>query len=123
MAARIAILVCLENSFWHIQHGTNASVGFTTAWHNYHAIQHVVLNQKLNNYLRLKGSKDWFTGRKKNGISEEECMDYADIILSNLLRKLILIFLGQANLMPYIQPALRLVLQGSNNEKVKGRSS
>jgi hypothetical protein len=55
------------------------------AWHNYHATQHVALNQQVNNYLRSKGSKDWFT--RKYDISEEECMDYIDIILSNLLRK------------------------------------
>jgi hypothetical protein len=61
-------------------------VGFTTAWHNYHANQQVMLNQQLDNYLRLKGSEDWFTRKRKSDIvSEEECMEYTDIILSNLL--------------------------------------
>jgi len=56
----------------------------------------VVLQQKLDNYLRSKGSKDWFTGKKKNDISEEECMEYTDIILSNLPCKLDSHLFGQA---------------------------
>ena len=84
-AARIAILICLENSFWHMQHGSNVVASFTMAWHNYLAIQQAILNQQLDNYLRSKGSEDWVTRTHK--VSKEQSMEYTDIILANLLCK------------------------------------
>jgi hypothetical protein len=46
----------------------------------------VIVGQQLDNYLRSKGSKDWFI--RKHNVSEEEYVEYYGIILRNLLRKL-----------------------------------
>ena len=61
-------------------------VSFRKAWHDYFASHHAILDQQLDNYLRSKCSQDWFT-RKHFKPSEEECKEYTDIILKNLLRK------------------------------------
>ncbi|KAF8240078.1 hypothetical protein L208DRAFT_1352970, partial [Tricholoma matsutake] len=81
----IAILVCLEHSFWIAQQGFNFTDGFTKAWKLYTQTQCALVNQELDNYLRSKSSKDWFTIQYSP--SEEECFQCRQIVLNNLLCK------------------------------------
>jgi len=81
----IAILICLEHSFWIVQQGFNFNDGFNKAWKFYLKVQHVLIDQELDNYLRSKGSNDWFTMKYRP--SEEECAECRKIVLNNLLRK------------------------------------
>jgi len=81
----IAILICLEHSFWIVQQGSNFNDGFTKAWKFYLKTQYILVDQELDNYLRSTGSNDWFT--MKYGPSDKECAEYRRIVLNNLLRK------------------------------------
>jgi len=65
--------------------------GFTKAWIIYLKTQHALVDQKLDDYLRSKGSNDWFT--MKHCPSEEECAECRKIVLNNLLCKFSLCFL------------------------------
>jgi hypothetical protein len=56
-----AILICLEHSFWLTQQGSSPTQAFTTALATYLKDKHMVVDQKLEDYLMLKGSSDWFT--------------------------------------------------------------
>ena len=80
-----AILVCLEHSFWIAQQGFNPSDAFTKAWKFYLKTQHALVNQELDDYLRLKGINDWFT--IQHHPSDEEYAECRKIVLNNLLRK------------------------------------
>jgi hypothetical protein len=79
----IAILICLEHSFWITQQGFSSNDSFTKAWNLYLNTQHALVNSELNAYLRSKGSNDWFI--KKHYPSDEECADCTKIVLNNLL--------------------------------------
>lgn len=84
-ATWIAILICLEHSFWITQQGSNPHDGFTKAWISYLETQCALVNQELNDYLRSKGSNDWFTTQYYP--SEVECAECRKIVLNNLLCK------------------------------------
>jgi hypothetical protein len=77
--------VCLEHSFWIEQQGFNSHDAFTLAWQFYNETQCALVAQELDDYLRSKGSNDWFT--VKYLPSEEECVECRKIILDNLLCK------------------------------------
>ena len=81
----IAILICLEHSFWIVQQGSNSKDGFTKAWEFYFQTQHILVDQELGNYLRSMGSNDWFTMKYRP--SDKECAECRKIVLNNLLRK------------------------------------
>ena len=81
----IAILICLEHSFWIAQKGSNASGSFTKAWKFYLQTQHTLVNQELDDYFRSKGSNDWFTTQYYP--SKAECAECRKIVLNNLLCK------------------------------------
>ena len=80
-----AILVCLEHSFWIAQQGSNSIDSFDKAWKFYLSTQYTLVDQELDNYLKLTGSDDWFTN--KHTPSEEECAQCRKIVLNNLLCK------------------------------------
>ena len=96
-----AILVCLEHSFWIVQKGSNSKHSFTKAWNIYLQTQHALVDQALDDYLRLKGSNDWFT--IKHYPSEEERAEYVQIVLNNLLCRFSLCLLW-VDLLIYLQP-------------------
>jgi len=79
----IAILVCLEHSFWFVQQGSNSNDAFTKAWKFYLETQDALVDQDLDNYLKSKDTNDWFT--MKHFLSEEECSECKKIVLNNLL--------------------------------------
>jgi len=81
----IAILICLEHSFWIVQQGSNSNDGFMEAWKFYLKTQHILVDQELGHYLRSIGSNDWFTMKYRP--SEAECAECRKIVLNNLLRK------------------------------------
>jgi hypothetical protein len=81
--AFIAILICLEHSFWSSQQGSSPTVGFTEALDTYLKNKRVLVDQRLENYLALKGSNDWFT--MKYFPSNDECIEFQKIVLDNLL--------------------------------------
>ena len=80
----LAVLICLEHSFWLIQQGSSPIDGFTKALDIYIEDKHVLIDQRLRNYLMLKKSKDWFT--IKHCPSNDECTEFQKIVLDNLLR-------------------------------------
>jgi len=79
----IAILVCLEHSFWIVQQGSNFNDGFTKAWKFYIETRCALVDRELDGYLRSKGSNDWFT--MKHFPSQEECVECKTMVLNNLL--------------------------------------
>jgi len=81
----IAILVCLEHSFWITQQGSNPTDGFTKTWTFYLKTQCALVNQELDDYLMSKGSNDWFTTQYCP--SEAECAECRKMVLNNLLCK------------------------------------
>jgi len=86
----IAILICLEHSYWITQPGSDPSNGFTKAWTFYLKTKCALVNQEVDDYLRSKDSKDWFT--TKYCPSEAECAECRKIVFNNLLRKSSLCF-------------------------------
>jgi len=104
-SAWTAILVCLEHSFWSTLQGSNPSDGFVRAWKIYLKTQCALVNQRLNDYLRSKGSNDWFT--TQHYPSEAECDDYRTIILNSLLCKSSLFFFKLRELLIYLQLILK----------------
>jgi len=81
--AFIAILICLEHSFWLTQQGSSPTVSFTEAWDTYLKDKRVLVDQRLENYLTLKHRNDWFT--IKHSPSDNECTEFQKIVLDNLL--------------------------------------
>ncbi|KAF8240110.1 hypothetical protein L208DRAFT_1374412 [Tricholoma matsutake] len=55
----VDIIGCLVHA--QFQQGSNFTDGFTKAWKLYTQTQCALVNQELDNYLRSKSSKDWFT--------------------------------------------------------------
>ena len=96
-----AILICLEHSFWLVQHGHNSNDGFTKAWKFYLKTQHALAGYELDVYLKSKGinDSDWFMS--KYHPSEKECVECRKIILNNLLRKSSPVFFELEMLIPY----------------------
>jgi hypothetical protein len=80
-----AILVCLEHSFWIAQQGVTSNAAFIMAWKIYIETQFAIVAQDLDGYLMSKGGNDWFT--VAHVPSEEECVEYRNIVLHNLLCK------------------------------------
>jgi len=79
-----AILICLQYSFWFFTTGSNAEHAFNKAWKFYLETQHTLVAQELDQFLKLKHSKDWFSMEYRP--SEEECVELRQIVLHNLLR-------------------------------------
>jgi len=98
----LAILVCLEHSFWH--QGSSPSKGFTEAFNVYLKDKHALLDQKLKAYLMSKKSNDWFT--MKFCPSHDECAELRNIVLDNLLRKTSSCLLSLVLLIQSLQPIL-----------------
>ena len=80
-----AILVCLEHSFWIVQQCSNPTDGFIKAWDIYLKTRRALVDREVDNYLRSKDGGDWFIF--KHRASEEECAEFKDIVLNNLLCK------------------------------------
>jgi len=78
-----AILICLEHSFWIFQQGSDLIGCFIKAWESYLKTRHALVDQELDNFLRSKGSKDWFT--MKHCPSDKELAECRKIALNNLL--------------------------------------
>jgi len=81
--AFIAILICLEHSFWLTQQGSHPTKAFTEALGIYLKNKHAVLDPILDDYLTLKASNDWFT--TKHQPSVDEVIGFRQIVLNNLL--------------------------------------
>jgi len=81
--AFIAILICLEHSFWLTQNGSRPVEAFIKTFHAYIQEARAILDQKLEDYLKSKQSKDWF--RTKYHPSPNECTEFRKIIFDNLL--------------------------------------
>ena len=81
----LAILICLEHSFWLTQQGTSPTQAFTTAFDTYIKDKHLLLNQILADYLMLKRSDDWFT--IKHCPSYDEYTEFRKIVFDNLFGK------------------------------------
>jgi len=81
--AFIAILICLEHSFWLTQHGCSPTKGFTETLATYLKDKRAMLDKILEDYLTLKGSDDWFT--TEHHPSHNECVEFRNIVLDNLL--------------------------------------
>jgi len=81
----LAILICLEHSFWLTQQGSSSTQAFTAALAIYLKDKRIVVDDRLENYLMLKRSGDWFT--TEHHPSYDECIEFQKIVLDNLLRK------------------------------------
>jgi len=81
----LAILICLEHSFWLTQQGSSPTEGFVAALDIYLRDKHVLLDQRVEDYLMSKGINDWFTTKHKP--SDDERLEFKIIVLDNLLRK------------------------------------
>ena len=81
----LAILICLEHSFWLTQDGSYSTDGFIKALDTYIEEKHALLDQRLRDYLTLKQSDDWFI--MKHHPSPNECAEFRKIIFENLLCK------------------------------------
>lgn len=81
----LAILICLEHSFWLTQQGSSPTNAFTEAFDTYLKDKQMLLDQRLEEYLALKQSDDWFTIR--HSPSDDECAEFQKIVLDNLLCK------------------------------------
>jgi len=79
----LAILICLEHSFWMVQHGSSSLNGFINGLDIYLKNQHALVDQQLDGYLKSKDSHDWFT--IKHHPSQEECTEIQKIVFNNLL--------------------------------------
>jgi len=80
----LAILICLEHSFWLTRQGSSPSKGFTEALDTYLTDKRALLDQKLQDYLASKGSNDWLT--MGYCPTDDECAEVQKIVLDNLLR-------------------------------------
>jgi hypothetical protein len=81
----LAILICLEHSFWLTQQGSSPTQAFTEALDTYFKDKHMLVDQKLENHLILKETSDWFT--TQHSPSHEERIEFRKIVLDNLFRK------------------------------------
>jgi hypothetical protein len=81
----LAILICLEHSFWLSQQGSSPTQAFTEALDTYLKDKRMLLDQTLEDYLLLKESNDWFI--TKHHPSQDECTDFRKIVFDNLLCK------------------------------------
>ena len=66
-----------------VQQGSNSLNAFINAFDMYLKNQRAVVDKQLDDYLRSKGSQDWFT--MKHEPSAEECAECQQIVLNNLL--------------------------------------
>jgi len=81
----LAILICLEHSFWLTQEGSSPTKGFTEALDTYLKDNRALLDERLDDYLTSKGSNDWFITNYHP--THNECAEFRKIVLDNLLRK------------------------------------
>jgi len=81
----LAILICLEHSFWLTQQGSSPTKGFTEALDAYLKDKRALLDERLEDYLTSKGSNDWFI--TKYHPTHDEFAEFRKIIVDNLLRK------------------------------------
>jgi hypothetical protein len=85
IVTRLAVLICLEHSFWLTRPGSSPTEGFIKAFDTYIKEKCALLDQRLDDYLKSKQSTDWFT--TKHHPSPNECTEFLKIIFDNLLRK------------------------------------
>jgi len=81
----LAILICLEHSFWLTQQGSSPTQAFTAALAIYLKDKRMAVDEQLENYLMLKQSYDWLT--TKHNPSYDECIEFQKIVFDNLLRR------------------------------------
>jgi len=81
----LAILLCLEHSFWLTQQGSSPINGFTETLDTYLKDRRALLDERLEDYLTSKGSNDWFIAKYRP--TPDECAEFRKIVLDNLLRK------------------------------------
>jgi hypothetical protein len=77
-AVWLAILICLENSFWHVQQGSSAQDGFVKALNLYSTTT-------MDKYFISQETNDWFA--TKRSPSKAECNAFKNDILANHLCK------------------------------------
>ena len=75
-ATLTAILICLENSFWHTQQGSTLEDGFQMAWISY-------LAMNIDNHLISQWPNDQFTIESFQ--SEADLTKFVNVILANCL--------------------------------------
>jgi hypothetical protein len=71
-----AILLCLENSFWHVQQGSSAQDGFVKALNLYSTI-------KMDKHFISQETNDWFVIKKSP--PKAGCTAFKNDILANRL--------------------------------------
>jgi len=103
----LAILICLEHSFWLIQQGSSPTQAFIEALDTYLKDKRVLLDERLDDYLMLKGSSDWFI--IKHRPSYDECTEFRKIVFDNLFCKTSPFFFQLVLLMQYFQLVLNFL--------------
>ena len=83
----VAILICLEHSFWLTQQGSSPTEAFTKAFDTYIKDKRAQVDQTLAAYWTSKGSDDWFTADSEHRPSANERTEFLKIVHDNLLRK------------------------------------
>jgi len=81
----LAIPICLEHSFWPTQQSSSSAEAFMEAFDIYLKDKHMLLDQRLKEYLAVKGSDDWFI--IKHSPSDDECAEFWKIVFDNLFGK------------------------------------
>jgi hypothetical protein len=81
----LAILICLENSFWFAEQKTSAIDGFLLALDSYSTKQ-------MNEIVISQCSNNWFDMEEYP--SDEELIKFQQIVLENLLCKFYFFFLN-----------------------------
>ena len=104
LVTHLAILICLEHSFWLSQQGSSPTKGFTEALNTYLKDQHTLVYQRLEEYLTSKGTNDWLTTKYRP--THNECAEFRRIVLDNLLRMADSVFFNFVLLIQYLQPVL-----------------
>ena len=75
-ATLTAIIICLENSFWHTQQGSTLEDGFQKAWNSYLAME-------MDKHFISQWPNDQFT--IKSFQSEADLTKFVNVILANRL--------------------------------------
>lgn len=81
----VAILICLEHSFWLTRQGSSPTEAFTQAFDTYVKDKRALVDQKLAAYWTSNGSDDWVTANRRP--SAHERTEFLKIVHDNLLRK------------------------------------
>ena len=81
----VAVLICLEHSFWLTRQGSYPVKAFTEAFDTYVKDKRALVDQTLAAYWMSKGSDDWITTKRRP--SADERTEFLKIVHDNLLCK------------------------------------